>query len=317
MALSLTPHRGPEEPEPEVNPLEGMARVLQASGRYRVLRAFEPARMYASPGPAADIRAGLIVDVETTGRNAAADRIIELAMLPFTFDRTLGVVLTVGEPLSWLEDPERPIPDEVVELTGITDAMVAGQRIDDDDATAALQSADLVIAHNARFDRPFVEARLPVALERHWACSMSEVPWKERGNPSSALGALLITHAACFPPEDDGDHAHRATTDCAMTLHLLATPHVDGTLPFTTLLASARRKTTRVVAVGAPFDRKDLLKARDYKWDAERRVWAIEVGADRVEAETAWLEAHVYDGGSRAPYETETLNARRRYSARG
>ncbi|HYD51526.1 MAG TPA: 3'-5' exonuclease [Gemmatimonadaceae bacterium] len=297
------------------NPLEGMAKVLSASGQYRVLRAFQPRRHYASPGPEAELRTGVVVDVETTGTVAGTDRIIELAMLPFTFDRALGVVLTADEPVSWLEDPGMPIPERVVELTGITDAMVAGTRIDDEAATAVLARADLVIAHNARFDRPFVEARLPVAAERYWACSLGEIAWKERGNPSPALGALLITHAGEFPPEGDDARAHRAATDCAMTLHLLATPHADGTLPFATLLASARRKTTRVSAIGAPFDRKDLLKARGYAWNGT--AWSIERAPEQVGDETAWLEAHVYDGGARPGYVVEPVSGRRRYSARG
>ena len=42
-------------------------------------------------------------------------------------------------------------------LTGITDAMLAGQRINLDAVEAFIEQADLVIAHNAGFDRPFCE----------------------------------------------------------------------------------------------------------------------------------------------------------------
>jgi DNA polymerase-3 subunit epsilon len=304
----ILPFPTPSDPD---NPLEGMAKVLTASGRYRVLRAFERRRHYASPTPGADVRSGVIVDVETTGRQSATDRIIELGVLPFTFDRALGVVLTVGEGVSWLEDPGMPIPEEITELTGIDDAMVAGKCIDDEAATALIGGASIVIAHNAKFDRPFIEQRLPVAAEAWWACSMNEVPWKAHGNPSSAVGALLMTHAEEYPAEGA---SHRADYDCAMTLHLLATPHADGTLPFSTLLQSARRKTTRLQAVGAPYDKKDLMKARGYSWNGN--VWAIEVGPEVLDSETAWLEAHVYDGGRRPSYEMVPVTGKVRYSGR-
>lgn len=301
------------------SPLEGMARVLTSSGDYRVLRRFRPQTHYASPTPAADIRSGLIVDVETTGRDPQADRIIEIACLPFTFDRALGVVLTVGEPVSFLEDPGTPIPDPVVELTGITDAMVSGKCIDEGAVNALLAASRIVIAHNARFDRPFVERRIPAAARLAWACSMSEVPWKECGNPSPALGALLITHAGEFVA-DEGAQAHRAAMDCAMTLHVLATPLRDGTLPFTRLLESARRKSTRIWAVGAPIERKDLLKARGYGFDPAhptyRKCWWVELPSDRVKAECDWLEEHMYDGQA-CGYQTEAVTAFERYAARG
>ena len=53
-----------------------------------------------------------------------------------------------------------PIPDIARQITGITDAMVQGQSIDVVAVTRLLSGAALVIAHNARFDRPFCEALL-------------------------------------------------------------------------------------------------------------------------------------------------------------
>lgn len=300
------------------SPLDGMARVLGASGEYRVLRRFRPRTHYASPTAEADIRTGVVVDVETTGTNFRTDRIIELALLPFTFDRSLGVVLSAGEPVSFLEDPGFPIPPAIERLTGISDAMVAGSCIDETVVGQMLGAASLVIAHNAKFDRPFVERRIPAAASKAWACSYAEVAWKEGGNPSSALGALLITHAGEFLAEE-GEQAHRAATDCAMTLHCLASPLRDGSLPFTRLLESARRKTTRIWAVGAPIDRKDLLKARGYGFEpahpTHRKCWWVELPADKVDDECAWLAQHMYDGRD-ASYATEAVTAFERYAAR-
>jgi len=70
-----------------------------------------------------------------------------------------------------------PIPAEITRLTGITDEMVAGQMIDIGELRALIELADLVIAHNPAFDRPFCEAFSPVFAEKAWACSVSEIDW--------------------------------------------------------------------------------------------------------------------------------------------
>ena len=131
---------------------EAMAAELEASGNYRVLRRFQPLQHYGAPDASASSR-GVLIDVETTGLDRQHDSVIELAVLPFEYARASGRVGRVHDCLVYREDPGRPIPPEVVRLTGITDAQVAGQKIDDATVLHALQSVDLVIAHNAAFDR--------------------------------------------------------------------------------------------------------------------------------------------------------------------
>ena len=77
-----------------------------------------------------DITRVAVLDTETTGLDASKEVIIELALLCVDIDNQTG--LPVGNVLVYdgLEDPGRPIPKEVVAITGITDADVQGQRID-------------------------------------------------------------------------------------------------------------------------------------------------------------------------------------------
>ena len=54
-----------------------------------------------------------------------------------------------------------------------------------------MADADIVIAHNANFDRPFCE-RLARGFEsKPWACSVKEVSWAEFGYEGSKLGYLV------------------------------------------------------------------------------------------------------------------------------
>lgn len=80
--------------------------------------------------------------------------------------------------------------------------------------TPLIDSADLVIAHNAGFDRPFCEAFSPIFCNKAWACSVSEVDWSARGFEGSKLG-YLIGQSGYF---HDG---HRAVDDCFALLEVL------------------------------------------------------------------------------------------------
>ncbi len=64
--------------------LEAMAKILDASGRYRVLRRLQSRTTIAEPDNS-EKRLGLFVDIETTGLDPSQDEIIELAMVPFTY----------------------------------------------------------------------------------------------------------------------------------------------------------------------------------------------------------------------------------------
>lgn len=288
--------------------VEAAIRTLEASGNYRVLRRFESARSYGTA--MGEVRQALAVDTETTGLEPASDVIIEFAAVRFAFCSLTGTIVQVEPAVSWLEDPGRPIPRAVTDLTGITDAMVAGQRIDDAAVAALAAPCSLVIAHNAGFDRKFIDKRLPMLGERPWGCSLNDVPWRDGGGSARALDYLLLKHCGMF------FDAHRAGADCEALVRLLATPLPDGRLPMRLLLDAAARPMVRVWAVGAPFDQKDLLRARRYRWnpgtDGRPKAWFRELAEDQRAAEEEWLFTQVY--GKRVELKVEPLTAARRFA---
>lgn len=289
--------------------LDALARQLEASPDFRVLRRFVPPGRYHAPSGVPTATA-LVVDVETTGLDPGKDRIIEFCGVPFEYERDTGRILEVGPASTWLDDPGRPIPREVTRLTGITDEMVRGKAIDEAAASRLASEAGLVIAHNAGFDRPFLDRRLPSFKDKAWACSQREIAWKELGASSAALEFLLVRRCGLF---FDG---HRADADCLALIHLLQQPFDDGVLPLQMLLASARTSSVLVWATGAPFDKKDALKQRRYRWSngdgGTTKAWYKTVPAADWEAEQAWLRAEVYDG--REGWKAEKVDARQRYA---
>jgi len=276
----------------QVPDLEAMAATLAASGEYRVLRRLSPRPAIVIPDGVVT-RTGLFVDVETTGLDWRHDEIIELAMIPFRYGLD-GRVYEIGEAFQGLRQPARPIAPEITALTGIDDAMVAGKTIDPDAVAAAAAPAALVIAHNAAFDRRFLERFSEVFRTKPWACSMSQVDWAAEGHEGVKL-AWLAAGAGFFY------NRHRAVNDCAAAIELLATDLPESGVPaLASLLERARTPTWRIWAENSPFAMKDRLKARGYRWNGDdsvpSRCWSVDVAETDKDAELLFLSQEIYGG---------------------
>ncbi len=276
--------------QPDELDLEAMAATLEESGRYRVLRQLKMRPVIEEPA-GCELRTGLFVDVETTGLDPTKDEIIELAIVPFTYGLD-GRIFHVREPYQRFQQPSSPIQPQITALTGITDDMVAGQEIDPSEVETIVNDAALIIAHNAAFDRRFAERLSAVFAVKPWACSMTQVDWGSEGYEGTKL-AYLAMGAGFFYGR------HRAENDCLAAIELLATPLPRTGVPaMRSLLERARRPSYRVWAVHAPFDLKNVLKARGYRWNGEEgqspRAWYIDVDEPDLEQERMFLQNEIY-----------------------
>lgn len=270
--------------------LRSMAAILDASGEYRVLRRLGSRPALAIP-EGEKTRLGVFVDVETTGLDTRRDEIIELAMVPFRYGLD-GRIYEVLEPFHGYRQPEQPIPLEITALTGIDDAMVEGQTIDPRAVSAFAAPAALVIAHNAAFDRRFLERFCETFQTMPWACSMSEIDWKAEGHEGTKL-SYLAAGAGFFYDR------HRATSDCAAAIELLAQDLPNSGMPgLAKLLETARTPNWRIWAENSPFSMKDKLKARGYRWNGDDavppRCWYVDVADADREAELLFLAQEIY-----------------------
>jgi len=305
MASQLDMFAAPSQPDDDVvvrlreplklrrRPLddERMARLLEESGSYRVLRKLVGRQIVDIPRPGFP-RTGVIVDTETTGLDHSKDEIIEIGAVAFTFDDD-GHIGDVTGVYGGLQQPTIPIPPEITRLTGITEEMVAGQLIDVGSLRALLEPADLVVAHNAGFDRPFCEAFSSMFCGKAWACSVKEVDWAARGFEGTKLG-YLISQSGYF------HNGHRAVDDCFALLEVLAgsAGGVTEATAFAELLKTSQRSRVRIYAEHSPFDMKDYLKARGYRWsdgsDGRPKSWWIEIEEEQLAAELAFLRSEIY-----------------------
>ena len=273
--------------EPEV-----IASALERHDRFRVLRRIEKMDRRLPAGPRPAVMTGLALDVETTGRDHRCHEVIELAMTRFLVDDH-GRIVETGQPRSWFEQPSEPIPEEITRITGLTDADVAGKSIADGEATGMMLGSDFIVAHNSRFDRRFVEKRLPLAAGRPWVCSFADVNWEDEGFGKRDLTALLARIGKFF-------EAHRAAGDVNALLWLLDHPLDTGGTVIGRAVRNAQRPSWTVDAVDAPYSAREVLKERGYRWDGQRKVWSASIDDLAIEDEVRWAKIMLY-GNHREP----------------
>ena len=247
-------------------------------------------------GAGEPVRWVAILDTETTGFGPD-DRVLELAIVRCGIDAS-GNLCSVDEVLDEFNDPGFEIPAEVGALTGITDGMVRGKRVDSAKVEHILSGDPVIVAHNAGFDRPFFEKLFPDDGHK-WVCSMEYCDWQGRGFSGRGLGYLVQQEGFFFD-------AHRAYMDCLAVVALLYV--VPG------IVDEILEPRVKVTAVDSPFEVKDDLKYRRYSWDRDGRKWFKVLAPGAVDEEMTFLKK-LYPNGYMAT-RTE-VDQRKEFKGRG
>jgi DNA polymerase-3 subunit epsilon len=281
---------------------------------FQMLEKFSAPTVYREPDvPEGRLTLGVVLDTETTGKNAATDFIVELGMVFFEYDPETGVVYRIVEVFNELQDPGVPIPPEASAVNGITDDMVRGKVIDGQRVADLVTFVSIVIAHNSAFDRQLCERFWPIFAKLPWACSFRQIPWQDEGIGSGKLDYIAYRRGFHYA-------AHRAEEDCRVLLHVLQAPFAETGAPTLKALLDASNKCEmRIWATGAPFEVKDALSGRGYRWcdgsNGMEKAWNITVTEDNLETELAWLKVNAFRNRSSSVV-VDTVDATNRFSAR-
>ncbi len=150
----------------------------------------------------------IVFDIETTGLSSETERITEIGAVKL---RNMEIVDT----FQTFVDPGKPIPHNITELTGITDAMVANAP---NEAEAIMNFHDfageaVLLAHNADFDTSFIRA----------AAKRNDISWNMRYIDTLKLSRAALPNLKSHKLDvvakayelGDFDH-HRADADAKM-----------------------------------------------------------------------------------------------------
>ncbi|MFC7049510.1 3'-5' exonuclease [Emcibacter nanhaiensis] len=290
---------------------EDAIQILEHSSDHRILRRVDfPAHAIALTDlphhERCIVRNGIFLDTETTGMDHETDEVIQLCMMPFRFavdgETKESYLIEVQKPYIGLREPGKPVPEEIVQLTGITNEMLKGQSLDLEAIEELIAGADIIAAHNAKFDRPFAHKITESFAGKYWGCSISDVNWAGQGFESMKLSLLAVELGMFFD-------AHQADKDCLAALAILAQNTPEGDSYFSQMITGARTTTVTLRAQYTPFETKDLLKTRGYYWrdgsDGTIKGWEISVPADKALEEKEWLQSEVYGGGEASIDERE------------
>lgn len=111
----------------------------------------------------------VVLDTETTGLNPSSCSLLEIAAIRMRGCETVGTFQT-------FVDPGRAIPAEITELTGITQADIAGAPTPREAVEALAEFAGNcnLVAHNASFDQQFIMRQAnPGELPGQWIDTLS------------------------------------------------------------------------------------------------------------------------------------------------
>jgi DNA polymerase-3 subunit epsilon len=278
----------------ETNDLKKLAAILKQSDQYRISQKYQKPEFY-NTDDSSDKLIGVFLDIESTGLSYSADKIIELGMVKFEYNQD-GRIFRLLDEFSSYQDPSKPIPKHITTLTGINDDMVRDQQINENEVADYLQNVDFIIAHNAQFDRTFFEMTFPSIPAKAWGCSMYDVSWNQEGISSHKLEYIAYKYDFFY-------EGHRAIIDCLAGIHILA-QELPNTreLVFKQLLTNSQQLRFKLWATNSPYDSKDVLKARGYRWNMnladKYRAWSIELAEDKVAEEITYLRSNIYGESS-------------------
>ena len=225
--------------------------------------------MSPSPSPSSL----LLLDVETTGLDPRQHDTCEIGAVLFSVRHRAAITQ-----LSFLL-PVAANPAQ--DLNGIDPALTLEPQPEAETRSlflAMLAAADALVAHNAAFDRGWIDAWLiaagidtTAAQGKPWICTCEGISWPGL-KPNPSLAALALAHGIPVWA------AHRALTDCIYLAQILErAPDLEqrlaeGLLP------------RHLVAADLPFARKDEAKAAGFRWVPEVKQWQRRCTAAEIDA---------------------------------
>lgn len=220
------------------------------------------------------------IDFETTGLSTSESRIVEAGWA--IWDTDLKSITFVHDELVYHSD-EPAFQDGAEKAHGLSWPIIKQHGSPIETMLLNLQSAmmqvDAVVAHNGNnYDHPILKSNAARAgmgfPERLWIDTSLDVPYPQTMT-TRRLVHLAAEHGFLNP------FPHRAIFDVVTMLHVLS--HYD----IVEVVKNASAATIRVRAAGITYDKRDLPKARRYRWEPAGKFWYKDIKDFDLEKERA------------------------------
>ena len=207
-----------------------------------------------------------VIDTETTGLDPTKDSVIEIAFARYVFTEDGLSLIECGSTLINCDDnPAQTVNHISPALTKLRCSSV-------NHVLDAILASDYVVAHNANFDKPFVERLFNSYSEeiekQSWICTLEDFEWDEK--ESRKLAYLCNDrNLVCTIGK------HRAMIDVLMLAELIAHEGYDR---FKNAVEYATLPRFEVVA-NVAYAQKDKAKEKRFRWNVDKKRWEREVRA--------------------------------------
>ena len=84
--------------------------------------------------------------------------------------------------------------------------------------------------------------------------------------------------------------------DVEALIHLVTHPSYINKKPIIDLINNSKKPIYKIIANDSPFESKDILKANNYWWNAEKKYWWKKIIKEEIEDERKWLSINIYKG---------------------
>lgn len=150
-----------------------------------------------------------IIDTETTGLEEKDQPIsVGVILLEVTSDK--GDLLREVDSYYGLREPTVPINLQAQAVHGLEMERLRGAEFDMKHLYKIIDSADLLVAHNAKFDRRMLAHVMPRVVDAKWACTMHTLKFEW----AVITGGKWALDAICKALDIERPEPHNALTDC-------------------------------------------------------------------------------------------------------
>lgn len=225
------------------------------------------------------IRRCLIVDTETTALDPQKGKLIEFGAVLYSVT-TQSALVQYSTLIPCSENP-------AVAINGISEAVLAEIEpgwYADPFVDRLRFTADVIVAHNAEFDRQWFKGGW---LGLPWLCTMTQFSWP-CGKEGDGLVSLALAHGIGV------SSAHRALTDCQLIAALFDRMKLFGR-DLQEMFAHAMRPSAMFQSL-QPFAENEIAKAAGFQWNKPGPL-----------REKRWTRRMAIEDAAKLPFKTMEL----------
>lgn len=262
------------------------------------------------PRSADDLLRLLVIDIETTGLDVNSHELIGLAAMLVEVQKSTGCLIRVLERYDGLQEPTQELSPWAADILGYDHSALVGKQFDHQRITELVQGCDLVVAHNAHFDRPFVERVITAFQGRQWVCSLHDIDWWSlEGQEAASVEklALRLGHKMdSFTP---------MSTVEAM-VHILASPlPVTKQTGFGVLISASKGPFIKFVIPDPEQKLETVMLEYSIEFSEKDRAWTTVLWReDALAFESELVDLAVFDRRVRA-FQVQELDPLLRFSS--